>query len=328
MTHADYDELVAASPQGSIFATSWWLDAVAGGRWRPNAVSEGAGIVAAWPTVVRGTRWGDVHGGAPLTPYLGPLFLPRDSELRRREEEVKRLEQLAEAFGSAAHIEAACNPAFDYWTPLRWHGFAQTTRYTWRFPRIDDLEGILSSARENIRREIRKAEKRGITVEDGSLEAFQDAHLRTAAHQAIAGAERYLPALRRIDAAASERSARRILLARDADGQTHAGGYFVRDDRWVYYLAGASDPQLRTSGAASLLLWQGIAFAAEEGLGFDFEGSIIRGVERFFRAFAGVPTPYSVVRKTPSRALRFGKPLKRALRSASLSRTRTLFSGV
>ena len=134
--------------------------------------------------------------------------------------------------------------------------------------------------------------------------------------------------LRRIEGAASERNARRILLARDADGQTHAGGFFVRDDRWVYYLAGASDPQLRTSGAASLLLWKGIAYAAEEGLGFDFEGSIIRGVERFFRAFAGVPTPYSVVRTTPSRALRLGKPLKRALRSVSLTRTRTLFSGV
>jgi hypothetical protein len=328
MTHADYDDLVAASPQGSVFATSWWLDAVAGGHWRANTVSEGAGIVAAWPTVVRHTRWGDVHEGAPLTPYLGPLFMLRDSELRRREEEVKRLEQLAEALGSFAHIEAACNPAFDYWTPLRWHGFTQTTRYTWRLQRLDNLDGILSSARENIRREIRKAEKRGITVDDGSLEAFQDVHLRTAAHQEIAGAEQYLPALRRIDAAASARNARRILLARGADGQTHAGGYFVRDDRWVYYLAGASDPQLRTSGAASLLLWKAIAFAAEEGLGFDFEGSIIRGVERFFRAFAGVPTPYSVVRKTPSRALRLGRPLKRALRSASFSRTRTLFSGV
>ena len=328
MTHADYDDLVAASPQGSVFATSWWLDAVAGGRWRANAVSEGAGIVAAWPTVVRQTRWGDVHEGAPFTPYLGPLFRLRESELRRREEEVKRLEQLVEALGSFAHIDAACNPGFDYWTPLRWQGFTQTTRYTWRFPRVDDLDGILARARENIRREIRKAEKRGITIEDGSLEDFQDVHVRTAEHQKIAGAEGYLAALRRIDAAASERNARRILLARDADGQTHSGGYFVRDERWVYYLAGASDPELRTSGASSLLLWKGIAYAAEEGLGFDFEGSIIRGVERFFRAFAGVPTPYSVVRKTPSRVLRYGAPLKRALRSASLSRTSTLFSGV
>ena len=193
MTHADYDELVSASPQGSIFATSWWLDAVADGRWRANTLSEGGGVVAAWPTVVRKTRWGEVHAGAPLTPYLGPLFAPRDSELRRREEEVKRLEQLAEALGEAAHIEAACNPAFDYWTPLRWHGFTQTTRYTWRFPRLDDLDGILARARENIRREIRKAEKRGITVDDGSLEDFQNVHLRTAAHQEIPGC-RSLPA--------------------------------------------------------------------------------------------------------------------------------------
>lgn len=328
MTPGDYDELVAVSPEGSVFATTWWLDAVAPGRWRANTLDEGAGIVAAWPTVVRSTRWGEVHEGAPLTPYLGPLFLPNESELRRREAGVRHLEQLAGSLGAAAHIEAACNPAFDYWTPLRWHGFTQTTRYTWRFPRIDDLDEILARTRENIRREIRKAEKRGVTVEDGSLEAFQEVHLRTVAHQEIAGVERLLPSLRRIEEAACERNARRILLARDAEGRTHAGGYFVRDDRWVYYLAGASDPELRTSGASSLLLWKGIAYAAEEGLGFDFEGSIIRGVERFFRAFAGVPTPYSVVRKTPSRALRLGKPLKRALRSASLMRTRTLFSGV
>src|SRR6266511_1105030 len=104
MTPADYDELVAASPQGSVFATSWWLDAVAGGRWRANTLSEGAGIVAAWPTVVRRTRWGEVHEGAPLTPYLGPLFLPKDSELRRREEEVKRLDRKSTRLNSS-HVK-------------------------------------------------------------------------------------------------------------------------------------------------------------------------------------------------------------------------------
>ena len=34
-THAEYDAFVAASPQGTIFCRSWWLDAAAGeGRWR------------------------------------------------------------------------------------------------------------------------------------------------------------------------------------------------------------------------------------------------------------------------------------------------------
>lgn len=310
--HEGYDDLVEESLQGSVFATSWWLDAVAEGRWRANAVEDDGEVAAAWPTVVRTTRWGEVHEGAPLTPFLGPLFRPESSDLKRRSNEVKRLEQLVVALGGAAHVEARCNPAFDYWTPLAWHGFTQTTHYTWRLPRLGDLEEVFRGTRENVRREIRKSEKRGVVVEEGSLEAFQKVHPETAAHK---GVEVNRRALRRVEEAAASRDARVILLARDPEGRVHAGGYFVRDTRWVYYLVGASDPALRTSGAASLVLWKGIEHAAERGLGFDFEGSMIRGVERFFRAFGGAPMPYSVVRKTPSAALRLSRPLKRALRS-------------
>src|SRR5436305_3364540 len=110
-----YDELVATSPQGSIFCTSWWLDAVAPGRWRAHVVEEHGRAVAAWPTVVRTTRFGDIHGGAPLTPFLGPLFPPGDGA-RRRSREIKLVEALLEKLGPFAHLEARCNPAFDYWT--------------------------------------------------------------------------------------------------------------------------------------------------------------------------------------------------------------------
>src|SRR5205809_2610646 len=48
---ARYDLLVERSPQGSIFATSWWLDAVAPGGWRMHCAEKGEELVAAWPTV-------------------------------------------------------------------------------------------------------------------------------------------------------------------------------------------------------------------------------------------------------------------------------------
>jgi GNAT acetyltransferase-like protein len=315
--HEGYDDLVEESPQGSVFATSWWLDAVAEGGWRTNALEDDGEIAAAWPTVVRATRWGEVHEGAPLTPFLGPLFRPEASELKRRSNEVKRLEQLVAALGSAAHVEARCNPAFDYWTPLAWHGFTQTTHYTWRLPELGDLDEVLGNARD-VRPEIRKAEKRGVEVVEGSLADFQAVHSETVEYQQIDDAGRNRLALQRIERAAGPRDARFILLARDAEGRVHAGGYFVRDSRWAYYLVGASDPSLRSSGASSLVLWKAIERAGGLGLGFDFEGSMLQGVEHFFRSFAGVPTPYSIVRSTPSRALRVARPVKRvvlALRS-------------
>jgi hypothetical protein len=313
--HEPYDALVAASPERSVFAASWWLDAVAGDAWRPHLVEKGGEAVAAWPTVQRATRLGTVHAGAPLTPFLGPLFAPDEDPVRRRSSQVHALAALAEELEPCAHIEARCNPAFDYWAPLAWQGYEQTTAYTWRLLDLGDLDAVLAGMKGNVRGDIRKAEKRNVTLAPGSLDEFLGVHGKTAASKGFEGrAAQGRQTLARIEAAAAPRGARTILLARDAEQRVHAGAYLVHDDRFTYYLVGGSDPELRSSGAGSLVVWSAIQEAAGRKVGFDFEGSMLPTVERFFRAFGGTPAPYSVVRKTPSSVLRALRPVKRALR--------------
>lgn len=309
---AAHDELVARSSQGSVFACSWWLDAVAGGRWRTHLVERNGEVVAAWPTVARPSRWGVVHGGAPLTPFLGPLFAPDESRHRRISREIEYLEELLELMGPFAHLDARCNPAFEYWTPLRWHGFTQTTHYTWRLVDLSDLEQVFAALRENVRREVRKARKRGLAVEEASVEEYLPLHRSSAARQdreSEAHANEAL--LRRIDAAAGERGARTILIARDPEGAAHSAGFYVHDEHFTYYLAGGNAGEHVGSGGASLVMWEAIECAAARGTGFDFEGSMIREVERFVRSFGGVPAPYSIVRSTPSAAFRSQRAAKR-----------------
>lgn len=313
MTESAYDAFVAESPERSLFVTSWWLDTVAPGAWRPHTLEEQGRIVAAWPTVCRGTRLGTVHAGARLTPFLGPLFAFDDDPARRRSLQVRSLDCLVDLLEPFAHLEARCNPAFDYWAPLSWRGFAQTTMYTWRLADLGDLEQVFARVKGNVRGDIRKAERQGVEVAEGGLDEFLSVQAKTAAHKGF-GHEGG-PALERIEAAAAPRGARTILVARSSDGRVHAGAYLVHDDRFTYYLAGGNDPALRTSGAGSLVVWEGIRAAAARGLGFDFEGSMIPGVERFFRAFGGEPTPYSVVRATPSRALRVRRTVTRGART-------------
>jgi len=308
-----YDELVERSPQGSVFASSWWLEAVAPGRWRTHAVEREGAVVAAWPTIVRAGRWGEVHVGAPLTPYLGPI-LNAGAGVHRRSREIEQVELLLERLGRFAHLEARCNPAFDYWTPLHWAGFSQTTRYTWRLA-VADMEAVFAGARENVRREIRKARKNGVQVAEGSLADYLRLHEQGAERQGRreqASANR--PLIERIESAAAERGARTILVARDESGRVHSGAYFVHDRRWTYYLLGASDPELRTSGAASLVMWDAIERTAARGAAFDFEGSMLRPVERFMRAWGGSPVPVSFVHRTPSRPFAAERSLKRAVR--------------
>jgi hypothetical protein len=308
-----YDALIDAAPSGSVFAASWWLDAVAPDAWRAHLVVEHGQAAAAWPTVVRPTRWGDVHRGAPLTPYLGPIMLTAAQPVQRRADEIRLLELLLEAIGPAAAIDARCNPGFDYWAPLRWHGFTQTTGYTWRLDDIGDTEALFSRLRENVRREVRKSRKRGVEVRPGTIDELLAVHARTVAQQGIPEAARSRATLRRIDAAAAAHDARTILIARDAQGHDHAGAFFVHDRRHTYYLVGGSDAALRTSGAMSAVLWAGIEHAAAHGTGFDFEGSMLRSVERYFRAFAGAPHPCSRVRRLSSRGYAAEVAVKRAL---------------
>ncbi len=304
---AEYDAVVARSPQGSVFATSWWLDAVAPGTWRTHLAGD-----AAWPSVVRHSRFGDVHVGAPLTPYLGPLLTGGEG-VHRRSREIEQLELLLERIGPFAYLQSRCSPAFDYWTPLHWHGFGQTSHYTWRLRDLADLEAVFAGARENVRREVRKARKRGIAVEEGALEDYLRVHERTVDRQGrLEVARENTAVIQRLDAAAGAQGAREILIARDGDGRVHAGGFFVHDERWTYYLLGGTDPSLRTSGAASLVMWTAIERAAARGTGFDFEGSMLRHVERFVRAFGGTPEPLSVVWKTPSAGFGAVRALKRA----------------
>ena len=311
--HAEYDRLVETSPQGSLFCSSWWLDSVAPGRWRPNDLIEDGEAVAAWPTVVSRGRFGPEHGGAPLTPWLGPLFRP---DLRRSAED-RITGRLLDRIGRYAQLSARCSPAYEYWTPLYWRGFTQTTRYTWRIDDLSDLEACFSRLRSEVRSAVRRGRRDGLVVAGGELSDFLPIHTDTLRRQGRPGEVAGQQALRRLDATAAERAARSILIVRDPDGRAIAGGYFVHDQRTTYYLLGGISAQSDSHHAVSLMLWTAIEQAAARGTAFDFEGSMLRPVERLVRGFGGRPAPYSVVRHTPSAPLRGATSIKRTVRRLS-----------
>jgi hypothetical protein len=304
---AEYDQLVENSPQGTLFCASWWLDAVAPGRWQANELVEDGAVVAAWPTVVRQGRFGVEHGGAPLTPWLGPLF---GTDLRRSQED-EMTGRLLERIGRYAQLTARCSPAYDYWTPLYWRGFTQTTRYTWRIDDLSDLDAIFERLRNKVRGAVRRAQREQMIVEVGTLDDFLAIHSDTLERQNRAHDRAGRAAVRALDPAAAARDARTILIARDSGGRATAGGYFVHDSRATYYLMGGISGDAATPYAVPLLLWTAIEQAAGRGTAFDFEGSMLRPIELLVRGFGGRPAPYSVVRHTPSARLRGAVALKR-----------------
>jgi hypothetical protein len=67
---------------------------------------------------------------------------------------------------------------------------------------------------------------------------------------------------------------------------------------------GGGNPERRNSGATSLVLWEAIQSQPRGVEFFDFEGSMVEAIERFFRAFGARQVPYFHVSHKPSRLLR------------------------
>jgi lipid II:glycine glycyltransferase (peptidoglycan interpeptide bridge formation enzyme) len=258
--------------------------------------------VAALPFAVRGPRWFRVLSQPPLTPFLGPWIA--------REEGAKYGTSLGDQMELQAQLESRLPAAEAFHQnfsssvincmPFIWAGYRAEVRYTYLLDDLTSEQTLWNGLAGNIRREIRKAQRRLEVREATDVDRFYQVWAKTFERQGAAAPDR--ARLERIDAACGQRDARLMLFACDEADQVHAVAYVVRDRRTAYYLMGGGDPVLRTSGASSLLIWEAIRRAHLFSQVFDFEGSMLRPVERFFRAFGGRQTPYVHV----SRATRAG----------------------
>lgn len=83
-----------------------------------------------------------------------------------------------------------------------------------------------------------------------------------------------------------------LLAARTPGGQPLAAAFFILWREKAYYMAVASDPQGRELRAGFAILDTFFREHAGKPLTFDFEGSSVEGVDRFFAAFGAGKTPY------------------------------------
>ena len=69
------------------------------------------------------------------------------------------------------------------WLPFYWHGFSQTTRYTYVIENLDDLDLVWAQFQEKIRTDIRKAQKKVIVRTDLDIDKFLDINTLTFTRQ-------------------------------------------------------------------------------------------------------------------------------------------------
>ncbi|MEN3363186.1 MAG: hypothetical protein V7606_460 [Burkholderiales bacterium] len=307
-----YREFCGGEPSIPIFSRDWWLDATAGpDGWNVAVVLKDGRVMAAMPYVYRRRYGMRVLSQPPLTQTLGPWIGPTVGKPGTRLANEKELmQELIEQLPPFDYFAQNWHYSRTNWLPFFWNGFQQTTRYTYVLHELGDTEKLWAGFDTAARADCKKASGRfGLRIRDDlPLDTFLELNRMTFARQGMPVP--YSDAfVRRLDAACVERGCRALFIAEDPEGRYHAGNYIVWDEDTAYGLMNGADPVLRNSGAASLCMWESIKHAAKVTQRFNFEGSMIEPIERFFRGFGPVQVPYHRISKTPSAVLRVREAL-------------------
>jgi len=287
----EIDAFIDTSPEGCIFCRDWWLDAVAP-KWEYITIKDKDKLVAIMPIA----KYGRDILMPPLTQTLGIMFTPMQTSYAKtlsRQHQIT--EEIIENLPPFRRFEQSFHYAYQSFLPFYWHKFHETTRCTYV---IHDLnpDRVWDEMRKNIRTDIRKAARQA-EVSHGSIN--KEFHKLNAMVYNRLGIPYEQELIDRIEQACKKHSACDTLYARDRKDQIHATIFIVWDNHAAYYLISAADPELKHSGATSLLIWEAIRQAASITKEFNFEGSMVQEIERHFAAFGARQEKYHQISKSP-----------------------------
>lgn len=296
-----------------LFAQPFWLDATCGqDNWEVILVKNGNELQAALPVYFTKKLGFKLIVQPPLTPTNG-LFLnypPDQKNIKKLSWEKDVLNKLIAEIKnlSSASFYQQFPPNLTNWLPFYWQDYQQTTRYTYIINDLTNPDTVYENFHTNIRTNIKKAQKNIKIYSEENLEKFYKLNQMTFSRQNIDVPHNF-DHLKKIDEACAKNNSRQIFFAEDDQGQLHCAVYIVWDKQSAYYLLSGTNSAFRNSGASSLVLWEAIKFASTVTKKFDFEGSMLEPIERFFRDFGGEQKPYYVINKTFSLPLRIIKNL-------------------
>lgn len=282
-----------------IYSRDWWLDIVCGEKyWNVLLATQKEAIVAALPIY---TPCSDIISMPSFTQTMGPWFAPDFDTISYRKRLTRRQEILKTFIEELKHIPTFLqnfHPSITDWLPFYWAGYEQTTRYTYILEDISDSARLWQQMSTNIRRNINRAERKYhiVVCRNVPIEDFLRVQEQSFRRQDLAG-PKSIYVLCQLITQSRKRGQGDIWGGYDTDGNLHAAAFIVWQKSSAYYLAGGGNPEFRDSGAHSLVLWTAIRELSAYTRMFDFEGSMLPGVERFFREFGAKQHPFFTITK-------------------------------
>lgn len=293
-----WDKFVDASPQGFVWDYSWWVESITNNDYKICAIFDDNNTIVAGIVLPLFSRRRAINPN--LTQSLGILFQDFGAQNNIRLQKVLTTQKeytnlIFDFIGDyIREFDIKFHYKYDYWLPLYWKGFQQTTMYTY----VIDYSGYVldeefkrfSKGHKWILNRVEKKSDLKV-IESNDINEYLAESDKTYQRQGVK--KPYTnEAVIRLYSLLKEHNMIKIFKIEDSDNRIHAIECYVYNDKEAYYWLGASDASLRDSGGHTYLTWFAIRYFSTRVHTFNFGGSMIEQVEKNFRNFSAMPKQY------------------------------------
>lgn len=295
-----YHQLLAVQDL-PVYLTADWLDATKGPSCDWDVIfsyNDKNEVLGFWVYVFKKQLFWTKITMPPFTPYMGPrLFYPEGlNEYERISFENKVIEDLIQQLPDFAEVKLKWSRGYNNWLSFYWKSYCQQTAYTYVIEDTRDIDFVFKNFKNSTQRQIRKAESNLIVTQTHEVNVAIKMLKLSLKNKAEHLVNEQL--LKDIHQVASLQQKCIVLQAQDKNESLLAAIYLVWDKEEMLYLYGGYDDKYNDSGAMTLLFWEALKLAHQKQLSFNFEGSMLKGVERFFRSFGAIQKPVFTLSKS------------------------------
>lgn len=276
----------------SIFQSPEWLDMI-DPHWKVLVVNDG-GEKIFFPFVLEKKMGFTFIRNSFLTPYAGWIYTGKDTSNTCYKNLV---EQLINKLPSFDIFNIDLHPNYSKLTTLP--PFSVTNKKT-NLLELGDAALLYAEFKPALQRQIKKANRHLFIKEENDIDLFYSLYEKTflKQHQKTPIPFSFFNKAWHM---LSSTKQGRLFFINDEHSNTHAALLLAYDHDTAYYLAGGTDAQFYGSGAMSALMWHAIQESClMKKKYFDFEGSMLPNVDRFFKNFNPKEVSYLNLQKTQS----------------------------
>lgn len=292
-----YEKLM--EERGTAFNSKAWKKQVHGARMDYYGIySDDGQLIGAFHLYTEKKAGMNFVRNPPYVPHIGLVYKNRSANPANALSFDKKITDLVSDFTDGLNygvISIAFPETVKDLQPFIWKKYKVVPNYTYVLPLSEtaaELEKRLSPEHRN---SMKKAVKENVLVKAAKdYKVVKDLVMNTFSRKSKSVNDAILDSIL-FRLATPENS---FAFVAYQDEKPIATSFCLYDARSCYYLLGGYDAQLKHSGAGILCVWNSIMRAKEKGLGhFDFEGSMIKEVERYFRGFGPELVSYYTVNK-------------------------------